>query len=145
AALAGCSAAYYRALESFGVEKREILVDRVETARDAQTDARDQFASALDQYRSLIAVNGGELEEIYDRLNDEFERSESAAENVGQRIDAVEDVAGDLFDEWEDELGEYSDAGLRRQSERLLRDTRGRYGELITAMRRAEASMGPVL
>lgn len=143
--MAGCTATYYRALETFGIEKRQILVDRVESARDAQTDARDQFASALDRYRSLIAIDGGDLEEIYDRLNGEFERSERAAANVGERIDAVESVAGDLFAEWEDELDQYSDAGLRRQSERLLRDTRGRYGELIAAMRRAEVSMEPVL
>ena len=32
------------------------------------------------------------------------------------RIDAVEDVAAALFREWEAELGEYSNAELRRSS-----------------------------
>ena len=32
----GCSSAYYRTLEGLGIEKRDILVDRVEDARDAQ-------------------------------------------------------------------------------------------------------------
>jgi hypothetical protein len=145
AALSSCSAAYYRAMETFGVEKRDILVDRVEAARDAQNDAKEQFSSALEQYRSVVSFDGGDLEEAYDRINAAYERSESRAQNVTNRIDAVERVAEDLFDEWEDELDEYSDAGLRRRSERLLGDTRGQYQQVVSAMRRAESAMFPVL
>ena len=58
---------------------------------------------------------------------------------------AVESVADDLFDEWEGEIAEYSDAALRRQSQRLLTDTRTDYRRLISAMRRADAAMDPVL
>ena len=144
-AVLGCTMAYYEALETVGIEKRDILVDRVEDARDAQTDAKEQFESALEQYRSVVAIDGGSLEETYDRLNDQYEASESRAEAVTDRIEAVEAVAGDLFDEWENELDDYSDAGLRRQSERLLRDTRTRYQEVVAAMHRAEGAMAPVL
>ncbi|MFO7286801.1 MAG: DUF2959 domain-containing protein [Gammaproteobacteria bacterium] len=140
-----CSAAYYRALETIGIEKRDVLVDRVEDARDAQDAAAEQFRSALDQYRSVVAFEGGDLEEMYDRLNGSYEASERRARAVTERIDAVERVAGDLFAEWEGELDEYSDPGLRRRSERLLTETRNRYGDVIAAMRRAEAAMFPVL
>jgi hypothetical protein len=143
--LTGCSSAYYRALETFGIEKRDILVSRVEDARDAQNAAKEQFQSALEQYRSVVAVDGGDLEQIYDRLNSSYTQSERRAQAVTERIDAVERVAGDLFDEWEDELDQYSDASLRRQSERLLDDTRTRYQEVVGAMRRAEQAMPPVL
>ena len=54
-------------------------------------------------------------------------------------------VAEDLFKEWEQEIDDYSDPDLRRQSQRLLTDTRADYRRLMTAMRRAEAAMGPVL
>src|SRR5690606_27180419 len=111
--LAGCSTVYYEALERFGVEKRDILVDRVEDARDAQNDAKEQFQSALDQYRSVISFDGGNLEEVYDRLNGSYERSVSRAQAVSDRINAVQRVADDLFAEWEAELDEYADAGLR--------------------------------
>jgi hypothetical protein len=143
--LSSCATAYYRALETVGIEKRDILVDRVEDARDSQTDAKEQFASALDRYRSVVNVEGGDLEEVYDRLSAEFERSEARAQAVEERVAAVEDVAGDLFAEWEDEISEYSDPGLRRQSQRLLTDTRADYRQLIAAMQRAEAAMDPVL
>jgi hypothetical protein len=143
--LASCSTAYYRALETVGIEKRDILADRVEEARDSQSDAKEQFESALDRYRSVVNVDGGELEEIYDRLNSELERSQARAQAVEERVGAVESVAEDLFDEWETEIGEYSDSQLRRRSQQLLTATRADYRRLITAMQRAEAAMGPVL
>jgi len=143
--LAGCSSAYYKTMEGFGIEKRDILVDRVEDARDAQGDASEQFASALEQFRSTVNFDGGDLEETYDRLNAEYEKSVSEAEAVSDRVDAVENVAEDLFKEWEQELDQYSRADLRRTSASLLNDTRKRYGQMMTSMRRAESSMEPVL
>lgn len=143
--LAACSTAYYRALETVGIEKRDILANRVEDARDAQTDAKEQFTSALERYRSVVSVDGGDLEQIYDRLNADLERSQARARQVEERVDAVEDVAGDLFDEWETEIDDYSDPQLRRRSQQLLSDTRADYRRLMTAMRRAEAAMAPVL
>ena len=38
--LAGCSGAYYGAMEKIGVAKRDILGDRVEKSRVAQTEAK---------------------------------------------------------------------------------------------------------
>jgi hypothetical protein len=143
--LGGCSSAYYKTMESFGVEKRDILVDRVEEARDAQDSASEQFASALEQFRATVNFDGGDLEETYDRLNSEFESSSAEAGDVSERIDAVENVAEDLFSEWEQELEQYSRADMRRTSARLLADTRTRYGKLMKSMRRAESSMEPVL
>lgn len=145
AALAGCQATMYRALETFGVEKRDLLAKRVGAARDAQDDAREQFTSALDRFRAVVQTEGGDLERTYDDLQSQYERSEASAKEVRERIDAVERVAEDLFAEWDKELGEYSDPGLRRESARLLATTRSRYGELLRAMRRAEGTMAPVL
>ena len=53
--LAGCASAYYGAMEKFGIEKRDILVDRVEDSREAQEEAREQFESALEQF--IAATN----------------------------------------------------------------------------------------
>ena len=145
ALLGGCSSAYYKTMESMGIEKRDILVDRVEEARDAQDSASEQFASALDQFRATVNFDGGDLEEVYDRLNSEYESSTAEAGDVSERIDAVESVAEDLFNEWEQELEQYSRADMRRTSASLLKDTRTRYGKLMASMRRAERSMEPVL
>jgi hypothetical protein len=145
ALLGACSSAYYKTMEGLGIEKRDILVDRVEEARDAQGDASEQFASALEQFRATVNFDGGDLEKTYDRLNAEYEQSVSEAEEVSERVNAVENVAEDLFKEWEDELDQYSRADLRRNSASLLNDTRNRYKQLMVSMRRAERSMQPVL
>ncbi len=41
--LAGCLKAYLGALESISIPKREVMVHRVEKARDSQEDAKEQF------------------------------------------------------------------------------------------------------
>ncbi len=139
----GCSGIAIR--EKLGYAKREQLVSRVEETRDAQESAKTQFASTLEELQSLSGVDGGELESAYSRLRRELERSESRAESVRERIRAVERVGEALFEEWEDELGEYESADLRRASEAQLDATRDRYEELTRAMRRAESKMEPVL
>jgi hypothetical protein len=143
--LLGCQTAMYRALETVGIEKRDILVDRVSEARDAQEAAKEQFSSALEEFRTLVKVDAPDLERTYDRMNSGFERSRGRADEVRTRIDAVERVAEDLFREWEGELDDYSNPSLRRDSERLLNDTRRRYDVLIRKMRQAEGKMQPVL
>ncbi len=143
--LAGCSSMYYSAMEKLGIEKREILVDRVEDARDAQTDAQETFRSSLERFQSVVETPDTPLQEKYDTIRTAFEDSQDVAEEVRDRIDAVEDVSEALFDEWEDELELYESASLRRNSERQLQDTRSRYDTLIARMHRAEAKMAPVL
>src|SRR5690606_8169235 len=144
-AASGCQSVYFDAMEKLGVHKRDILVDRVEEARDSQEAASEQFASALERFRSVVAVKGGNLEQKYDALNAELQRSESRAKAVTDRIGAVEDVAEALFREWEQELSSYSSADLRRSSEQQLRTTRTRYEGLMRAMRQAESRLEPVL
>ena len=141
----GCSTAYYGAMEKIGIHKRDILVDRVEDARDAQTEAQEQFKSALEQFGSVIQLENTDLKAAYEKLNSEYEDSEEAAKNVSDRIDRVESVADALFREWEDELGLYKSVELKNQSSKQLRATKARYNKMLQSMRQAESSMTPVL
>jgi len=143
--MSGCQSAYYGAMEKVGVHKRDILVDRVDDARDAQTDAQEEFKSALQRLDELLQFDGGELEARYNALNDDYESSKAAAERVYDRIEAIDDVAQALFDEWQDELELYTNNTMRRESERSLRDTERRYTSLLQSMERAAATMQPVL
>lgn len=145
APLAGCQRAYFNALERIGIEKRELLVDRVRAARDSQDEAKEQFRDALEAFSALVGFEGGELERQYERVSAAYEASEARADEVRDRIDAVHDVASALFEEWEAELDDYQDASLRRQSEAQLREARRRYEGLLAAMERAERAMAPVL
>lgn len=144
-AAAGCQSAYYQAMEKVGVHKRDLLVSRVEKARNSQQEAKEQFKSALERFSEVLKFDGGELQQKYDKLKAEFEESESKSEEVRERIESVENVAEALFDEWKAELKQYSNDSMRRTSKRKLNETRGQYQQLISAMKRAERKIKPVL
>tara|TARA_B100000678_G_C18169773_1_gene486691 strand:- start:234 stop:878 length:645 start_codon:yes stop_codon:yes gene_type:complete len=140
-----CRTAYYGAMERFGVEKRDILVERVDDVRNEQGETRTEFADALEQFRSVVTIDGGELEEKYDRLNRANNRINAQANDLRGRIKDVDNVAKALFREWENELDDYSDASLRRTSAEQLRVTQARYADLLDSMNRAASRMDPVL
>ena len=143
--LSACQSAYYAAMEKVGVHKREILVDRVEEARDAQTETQEEFKSAYERLVLLTNFEGGEIEKVYNQLNDDYESSFKSAALVSKKIDDVEDVAEDLFDEWQEELTQYSNANLRSASEKKLKQTERQFSQLLRSMRRAESKMDPIL
>lgn len=143
--ITSCSQAYYGALEKVGIHKRDIMVDRVQEAKQSQEDAKEQFQSALEEFSSVAKFQGGDLEDTYKKLNKELQKSEARADEVTTRIDSVEDVSIALFDEWEQELDQYESAKLRTQSEQQLKDTKVRYEQLMAAMRLAESRIEPVL
>jgi len=144
-ALVGCSSAYYGTMEKLGYHKRDLMVNRVESARDAQEEAKEEFESALEKFSSVLQFDGGKLEDKYNQLKSAYDRSNARAETVRERIESVEDVAEALFAEWEEELGQYANASLRRSSARKLSQTKRQYSQLINAMKRAERKMDPVL
>ncbi len=143
--LLACQSLYYNSMEKVGVHKRDIMVSRVEKAKDAQGEAQEQFQSALEQFSTLIDYDGGNLQRVYENLNDEYEDCVAASENVSNRIDAVEDVSSALFAEWKKEIGEYSNARLKADSQKKLSETQRRYAVMLKSLRSAESTMDPVL
>jgi hypothetical protein len=141
----GCQTVYYNVMEKMGYHKRDLLVSDVKKARNAQQEAKEQFKSALDRFTTVLNIQGGELQEKYNTLNAEYERSAAKAQAVRDRIASVEDVSAALFKEWEAELQEYSSESLRQNSKKQLTQTRTQYAQLIKAMKRAESKMDPVL
>jgi ABC-type transporter Mla subunit MlaD len=141
----GCQTAYYNAMEKMGTHKRDILADRIEGARDSQQDAKEQFNSALEQFSATLKFKGGSLEDKYKKLNKVYEKSEDKANEVKDRVEKVEHVAEALFDEWGEELEQYTNAKLKKNSAAQLNSTKRRYKILIKAMKKAEKKIHPVL
>lgn len=144
-ALVGCSSVYYGTMEKLGVHKREIMVDRVKAARDSQNETKEQFQTAMAQFKSVVRVQGGDLERKYQQLKAALEKSENGATEVRERINGVEDVSRALFSEWREEIKLYSSTNLRAASQRQYDTTRQKYQELIKAMKKAEAKLEPAL
>jgi len=142
---AKCRRAYDKARASLGGTKRELVVYRVEHARDGLEDAKEQFQTTLVQFSAIAHFRGGGLEDKYRQLRRDLEQSQAIAKAVRDRISLVEEVAQALFEEWESELEHYSSRNLRSSSRQKLKSTRQHYQRLIKAMHRAEARIQPVL
>lgn len=143
--LVACKSTYYAVWEKLGREKRDILRHRVIDARDEQRAASQQFKTALERMKEMYGFEGGKLEDAYNRFKDEYEDCAARADKVHGRIKDVESVAGDLIKEWERELRDISDTAMRADSRRKLTESRSKYEGLHTSMKRAEASMDPIL
>jgi hypothetical protein len=146
-AVSGCRTTYYKAWEAFGRQKRDLLKNDVQDARDDQKKATEQFKDALTRLREMYGVGagGGDLEKIYDRLKSDYERCEARASDVKGRIRKVEQVSSDLFKEWQQEIGTMTNEKLASSSRQKLRETEEKYDSLHSAMVKAEGSMEPVL
>jgi hypothetical protein len=143
--LSGCQSAYYSAMEKVGYQKRDILTSRVKSARESQEQAKQEITSVLDEFGKVVSYEGGDLEVQYKKMAGKLEDAEDAADSVRRHVRDVQNVGEALFSEWKDELSQYSSADLRAKSERQMRATRGRYDEMIAAMKRAEGKLEPAL
>lgn len=145
AGLTACSSLYYSTMEKFGYQKRDLLVERVEEARESQASAKQQIQTTFEAFRSLTGFEGGELEANYRTFKSLQEQSVARAADVGKRIASIEEVGGDMFTEWGEEIGQIQNPDLRAQSEKMKADTERRYIGLIQTMKAAEQRMQPVL
>jgi hypothetical protein len=125
------------------------LVSRVADAREAQDQAKQQFASALDELLSFTGGNAdpqvADLEKQYRRLSASYDKSETRAAAVKDRIASVERIAAALFREWQTEIGQYQSPQLKQSSQQQLNETKSRYQTLVDMMKQAEGRMTPVL
>jgi hypothetical protein len=136
---------YLEALEKVGIPKRDVMVSRVEKARDTQEETKEQFKSALEQFTAATNFDGGDLEATYKRLNDSYEASVAKAEEVRSRIADIESVSEALFTEWKQEITQYSSAAMKQSSQKKLNTTQTHYRQLITSMKQAESKIEPIL
>lgn len=143
--LTACSTMYLEALEKVGIPKRDVMVSRVEKARDTQEETKEQFKSALEQFTAATNFDGGDLEATYKRLNDAYEASVAKAEEVRSRIADIESVSEALFTEWKQEITQYSSAAMKQNSQKKLNTTQTHYRQLIKSMKQAEAKIEPIL
>ncbi len=137
---------YYQGRESLlGHHKRDIVVIQVDQACESLKESRDQFVDALDRFKSIVKLEESSLEQRYQHLKRRYDACRSKAEQVSQRIQAIEDVSEALFAEWEAELELYSNRALRARSQQQLKKSRLQYQRLLKALQMAESRMHPVL
>ena len=145
-ALTSCNALYFAAAEQLGTHVRDILVDRVVTAKETQVVAQEQFKTTLEVFQEAAGSSPDtKIEKMYKKLKSEYESCEKRADAVEDRVDAVEDASKRLFSEWAGEVEQITDTSYKADSARLRTQAMAEYDDLIAKMREAEAKMDPVL
>ncbi|MBK8164320.1 MAG: DUF2959 family protein [Gammaproteobacteria bacterium] len=119
----GCQTAELRQDGEIPASRSATFWSSASTRREAKQEAKEQLASALDKFIAVTGYEGGDLEEQYNILKDEYDASLARAEDIKSRIVDVKDVADSLFAEWNEELGKYTDPNLKRASAQQLKST----------------------
>jgi hypothetical protein len=140
-----CQSTYYAVWEKLGKEKRHLLRDHVEKARSEQERASEEFKDVLTRVKALYGFKGGDLEAFYEKLKDDYDAVEARSRRIEDRMAQVEEIAEDLFEEWEAEIDEMTNPTFKTRSRQSLEETRARYGRLHKAMTQARSRMEPVL
>jgi len=135
----------YSVLEKAGIHKRDILVDRIQKTSEVQEDTKEDFKTAYERLSELVEVDDAGLESQYKKLQKAVDVSESRSDELQSRIASVDSVAKDLFAEWREELNQYTNVNLRRQSENNLRSTEQRYATIYQQMQNSYERVQPVL
>ncbi|HMF53590.1 MAG TPA: DUF2959 family protein [Edaphobacter sp.] len=141
----GCTRTYYKAMATFGKEKRDILVSRVKDSKKEQQQAKEQIKTTMESFQQLTGFQGGQLEKNYKKLNGEYEKAEDSARKLHDRIESIDKISNDLFKEWQKEIDGMDNRKLKQQSSAMLRQSRLQEAGYIKSMRQTEARMTPVL
>lgn len=144
--LAACQTTpYYKALETVGIKKRDLLIDRAEDVQKSEREASKAFVGAVTVYRETSDADPRNIEGAYRRLESAYEKSRARAGDVEQDIDTLRTVAGDMFTEWESELKLFQDPDIRAASAADLERTRAEFAQLERVLGESVQAMEPAL
>lgn len=143
--LVSCQSVYYKTMKSLGKEKRDILVKRVLESKKDQQETKEKLQTTLESFQQLTGFQGGDLEKAYKKLNSQYEDAQGQANKLHDRIQSIDQVSNDMFKEWQSQINQMSNAKLKAQSAAMLGDAKQRQASYMTAMRKTEAQLTPVL
>ena len=143
--LTGCSSAYYSVMQKLGKEKRDILVQRVKDSKKDQEDTKEKLQTTMESFQALTGFQGGSLEKSYKKLNGDYESAADQVQKLHDRIQSIDKVSSDLFNEWQNEINQMGSAKLKAQSSGMLRDSKAKNAVFMTAMHNTEVRITPVM
>lgn len=140
-----CSTLYYSAWEKLGREKRDLLKSNISSAKNDQTEVQKEFEDALAHVKAAYGLKGSKLQDVYEDLKSDQDDAKSRAENLSKRINKIETIGADLFEEWSSEIKRISNPHYRRDSETKLKSSKQRFATLMSSLRASEKRIPPVL
>lgn len=121
------------------------LVAQAVQAREAQRAAAEQFQSAQEQVINLANCQSGSLQAMHAATVAEHDDAVQAVVAMNSAIDAFEQSADTVFQQWQIETEALTDADLKAASQASLIQSFQSYEGLIEVMRQSEAQADPVL
>jgi hypothetical protein len=143
--LSGCKSTYYKTMRTLGKEKRDILVQRIKDAKKDQDQTKQQLQTTMESFQALTGFQGGSLEKSYKRLNSDYESAASQAGKLHDKVQSIDQVSKDLFNEWQGEINDMDNGKLKSQDTLMLRNAKSRQATYMRAMRATEDRITPVL
>ncbi|WP_106477707.1 DUF2959 family protein [Phytohalomonas tamaricis] len=143
--LMGCQSTYYDAMSYVGVNKREILAGRAESAREAQQEVSDKLASTLSLFHDVVDGAADQRVSKFSQLQLAYQNAQMAGDRLAQRNDALRNVGDALFDEWNTLLAQQQDQDRRFQRAEELQRSQALYTAMLEAMDAAQKHMDPLL
>jgi ElaB/YqjD/DUF883 family membrane-anchored ribosome-binding protein len=128
-----------------GKEKRHLLINQVVNFSEEQEEAAVAFESVVERIKSEYSFDGGELENTYNKIKNDYEECEGRHSDLLARIKKVDSIGEDLFTEWADEISEISSANLRSQSQTSLKESQKNFDKLSKAMHKSATKIPPIL
>jgi hypothetical protein len=142
--LGGCSTMYYAAMSQLGWERRDILVHRIEVARDSLRATGRALDAAWRTFHAAAAADA-DAAVVPAHLQTAYAHTDASARDAQQHVAAVESAGRALFEAWREDVAGTEDAALRTRDAELYERARARYDSTLAAMRQALAGIPPVL
>jgi predicted nucleic acid-binding Zn-ribbon protein len=137
--------AKYSAWETIGVEKRDLFKREISNVKDNQKESGESLKDALTQLKEVYGFDGGNLEREYNKLNASYVDAKNDGEKVNESIVKLDNVANDLFEEWNNEISQIKTHELKSKSRDELSETKKRYRELQAHLKVTESKLSPLL
>lgn len=118
-----------------GLAKVDDLVDRIERVHVESELAKDASNDAVRKLRAFAAPGfGGDAVAAYTELTVAIETSTEQARRLRAAVDAMEDAADPVFEQWTSDADGIVNSRVRERSVARLEQTRTRYDEIVTAV-----------
>ena len=142
----GCqTTSYYKTKALFGVEKRELLFQSVQAAKESLQETKSAFQEASKNINVVINIKDEKMLERYARLEEAYENCESEADDVKGQLDTMDDMAEAFFSQWMEEMELYTNESFRNASKNKYNQMRKCFNKLSKTLRDVEIKFKPTL
>lgn len=144
--IAGCRGSRaYDVSQTLVVQRRQILVNQAQEARESQLAAKRELTSAIRTLEALEHDTPAPPGLIRADLETEVETAKEARGALRRDVDSMARAATVLFEDWRAQLVRYADEHERETSRMLLIEAMRSYRGLIDVLRSTEQDLDAVI